>query len=140
MECAALRTIVRSSDESRRLGYANGETRYEVLLAAEIDGEDWAVPVSALIKNISTGGVKVRTPRASSLSGDVVISIRDVGQFAARVAWSSDLEAGIKFRVPINVVSVLEQRQSALAARGANVIAFVARSRQRLGLMCSLET
>ena len=124
----------RTPDESSKKGFVNGEYRYEVLLTAEIDSEQLPFPVSALVKNISSGGLKARIPEDVPIEGRVKVKIRDGGVLLGRVAWRKNSEAGIAFDKQLDPFQLLIQRREVQMERRQSLRLFIDRAKHRLGL------
>ncbi|HWK34640.1 PilZ domain-containing protein [Sphingomonas sp.] len=55
--------------------------------------------------NLSLHGARLQTFSALKTDSHIWLTLRGVGQVAARVAWANDFEAGCEFRTPLSLDS-----------------------------------
>jgi hypothetical protein len=76
--------------------------RRQVLLGAEISGNDGSVPTKHRIKDLSVTGARVDRAEALKLGATVLVSVGALGAIAATVIWVRDGIAGLQFVEPID--------------------------------------
>ncbi len=79
-----------------------GKSRESILLGARLLYEGDASPVTARIRNISSGGMMVDTLKPMPLGLTVTAEIKTIGEVSGRVAWSTENRVGIAFDSPID--------------------------------------
>lgn len=74
-----------------------GKSRESIFLGAQMLYAGAAAPVTARIRNISSGGMMVDTPKTMQIGLTVNAVIKNIGEVSGKVAWSTENRVGIAF-------------------------------------------
>jgi hypothetical protein len=103
-------TLVRSPELSDFSKYETSEVRYRVFLSAVLIQADTNVRISALINNMSAGGVMATHTHFTELQGPLTILIRNFDPLPGTVAWNDGKKIGIAFENVIDLHKMLARR------------------------------
>lgn len=92
-----------------------GPRHLTVLMVARVrsDGGEYA----CVVKDVSRRGLKARFPHAPVIGDRLAFSLRGQPEVAATVRWVDGLCGGVEFDEPLDVVAVLDQRDTAQPPR-----------------------
>jgi hypothetical protein len=89
-------------DSETAIDQKREKSRESIFLGAQLLYEGASAPVTARIRNISSGGMMVDTSKVMRTGLTVTAVIKTIGEVAGRVAWSTENRVGIAFDDPID--------------------------------------
>lgn len=99
------------------VGFSTKKERESVFLMARLDAARTGVTASHRVRNLSVDGVCVEHPGGLEKFTRLAVSIGQLDNIPAEVAWARGGFAGLKFLAPVDVQSARKHRGIATEVR-----------------------